>query len=108
MFGEKNAGNYKKINITSTNSSFSQSVSLTADSNPTTLLSEIRKVKLKPTAIKYYSCYNGSFNVFVTPAKYFDMEWEYIGKVPYVSYYNVKLRSNGIIILVSEEDIIEM
>ena len=82
----------------------------TANSKTTACMPEVSHgtVKLKPTATKYCSCYNGNYNVFVTPMKYFDMEWENVGRVPNVSYYNVKLRSNGIVILVSENDIIEI
>lgn len=60
---------------------------------------EFRAVKLKPTATKYCST---SYSLCTTPARFFDMKWEFMGRDENVTLYNMKLMSDGIIILVEE------
>lgn len=61
-------------------------------------------VKLKRSAKKYYNCYNGNISVFQTPGSYFQREWELIGEFKDMK----KIYSDGITILVYEDDIIKI
>lgn len=59
---------------------------------------------MKRSAKKYYNCYNGNISVFQTPWSYFQREWELIGEFKDMK----KIYSDGITVLVYEDDIIKI